>query len=70
MIEELEKLKKERDKSCKDYLELHNKVDEAILLLKDLMKKQRYQIDTNEYIYISLEQLSDLKSVLAILERK
>ena len=67
--QELEKTKKERDKACQDYLNLYCTLDKAKDLLKDLIKKNKYKIDTNDFTYIFLDQLGDLKSILDILEK-
>lgn len=68
-LQQIYKLKKERDKASKDYLNLYNKVEKAKVLLKDLVKKNKYKIDTNDFTYIFLDQLGDLKSILDVLER-
>ena len=68
--QELEKTKKERDKACKDYLELYVKLDKVKDLVKDKIKKEQHKIETNEYIVIFLEELGDLKEILDVLERR
>jgi hypothetical protein len=68
--QELEKTKKERDKACKDYLELYAKLDKVKDLVKDKIKKEQHKIETNEYIVIFLEELGDLKEILDVLERR
>lgn len=70
MNEELEKVKKERDKVCKDYLELYAKVENVKELVKHLIKKEKHKIETNEYIVMFLEELGDLKEILDALESR
>lgn len=62
-------LEKQRDKVTNDYLKLYSKNKEATSLIKDLIKKNKYQIETETYKYISLDTYSDLKEILDILER-
>ena len=64
-----ENLRKELEKTCKQYLDLYNKNEKAKDLLKDLIKKNKYKIDTNDFTYIFLDQLGDLKSILDALEK-
>ena len=66
----IEEIKKERDKACKDYLDLYSKVDRAKDLLKILIKKEKFKIEKEDYTYIFLDHLGDLNSVLAILEER
>lgn len=68
--QELEKTKKERDKACKDYLNLYACIENTKELIRDLIKKQKYQINVDNFTYISLEQLGDLKCVLDMLVNK
>jgi len=67
---ELENAKKERDKACKDYLILYAKIENIKDLVRDLIKKQKYQINIDNFTYISLQQLGDLKMILDKLENK
>ena len=64
-----ENLRKELEKACKQYLDLYNKSEKAKDLLKDLIKKNKYKIDTNDFTYIFLDQLGDLKLILDTLEK-
>lgn len=65
-----ENLKKELEKTCKQYLNLYNKIENTKDLVRDLIKKQKYQINVDNFTYISLEQLGDLKTILDMLENK
>jgi hypothetical protein len=70
MNNEIEQLKKERDKACKDYLDLYARVDKTKDLLRDLIKKEKFQIEKDNYIFIALDHLGDFKLILDTLERK
>jgi len=62
-------IKKQRDKSCGDYLKLYNKIEETKKLIKDLIKSQKYKIENDKFIYIYLEELGDLREILYSLEK-
>lgn len=64
------KLTNERDKACKDYLKLYERVENTKKLINDLIKAQKYKIKTNKYIYIHLEELGDLQEILYTLEKR
>lgn len=68
--QELEKTKKERDKACKDYLELYAKLDKAKDLVKDKIKREYYKIMNAKDGIILLDTLGDLKEILDVLERR
>ena len=68
--QELEKTKKERDKACKDYLELYTKLDKVKDLVKDKMKKEQYKIMNTKDGIILLDTLGNLKEILDVLERR
>lgn len=68
--QELEKTKKERDKACKDYLELYAKLDKAKDLVKDKIKREYYKIMNTKDGIILLDTLGDLKEILDVLERR
>lgn len=69
MKEEIEKLKMERDKACKDYLQVYIKLEETKALVKDLITKSKHEINNDNFIYISLEHLGDLKQIQDMLEK-
>lgn len=66
---ELEKVKEERDKTCKDYLELYARVEKTKEILDEKIRREIYRIEKSDG-YILLEALSDFKQILDILERK
>lgn len=68
--QELEKTKKERDKACKDYLELYAKLDKAKDLVKNKIKREYYKIMNTKDGIILLDTLGDLKEILDVLERR
>lgn len=68
--QELEKTKKERDKACKDYLELYAKLDKAKDLVKDKIKREYHKIMNTKDGIILLDTLGDLKEILDVLERR
>ena len=68
--QELEKTKKERDKACKDYLELYAKLEKAKDLIRDKIKREQYKITNAKDGIILLDTLGDLKEILDVLERR
>ena len=66
----LKEVKNERDKACKDYLDLYARVDKAKDLIKEMMKKEKFKIEKEDFVYMSLEHLGDLKQIYDILERR
>ena len=52
-----------------DYMRLYNKIEEVKILVRDLIKKNKYKLETEEFVFIFLEQLVDLKLILDYLER-
>ena len=54
----------------KKYSELFVKNEEAKKLIQDLIKKYKFKIQNDDFIFIFLEQLGDLKAIYNILEGK
>ena len=67
---EIEEIKKQRDESCNSYLKLYSRLEEARQVVKDLIKKEKIQIQKDDFLYISLEHLGDLKLILDVLENR
>ena len=65
-----ENLRKELEKTCKQYLDLYNKIENTKDLIRDLIKAEKYRIDVDDFTYIHLEQLGNLKTILDKLENK
>lgn len=68
--QELEKTKKERDKACKDYLELYAKLDKAKDIIKYKIRREYYKIMNTKDGIILLDTLGDLKEISDVLERR
>ena len=68
--QELEKVKKERDKVCEDYIKLYKKLEDVKDLVKEKIKREKLKILNSNNNYISLEMLGDFQELLYILERK
>lgn len=62
-------LKEQRDKSCKDYLQIYIKLEEVKALVRDLIKKSKHEINFDNFTYLSLEHLGDLKQIQDLLEK-
>ncbi len=54
----------------KKYSELFIRHEEAKKLIQDLIKKYKFKIENDDFIFIFLEQLGDLKAIYNILEGK
>lgn len=67
---EIIKLKEEKEKLSNDYLKLYNTVENTKRLINDLIKAQKYKIETDKFVYIHLEELGDLQEILYILEKR
>jgi len=70
MNEELEKVKKERDKACQDYLNLYCTLDKAKDIISDKIKREQYKIMNTKDGIILLDTLGDLKEILDALESR